>query len=289
MSTSRLTRYTELMRIDAHQHFWIYNPEDYVWMGPAHGPIRRDFLPEHLAPLLDSIGFDGSIAVQARQLVKETEWLLDLAEANPRIFGVVGWLDLCSEQIDAQIERFASRERLVGVRHVVHDEADPQFVLRNAFRHGISLLEPAGLAYDLLLRPQHIGPSIRLVDEFPNQPFVIDHIAKPLIAEGSLQPWEREIREIARRRNVTCKLSGMVTEADHDSWKPDQMVQYMDVVLEAFGPDRLMIGSDWPVCTLAGEYEPVMRVVLDYIGKLSASEREAVAGETCARFYGVSA
>lgn len=277
------------MRIDSHQHFWIYNRDDYVWMGPEHEAIRRDFLPEHLAPLLDSIGFDASIAVQARQMVRETEWLLGLAEAHPRTAGVVGWLDLCSQQIDGQIERFASHEKLVGVRHVVHDEADPEFVLRAAFRHGISLLEPAGLTYDLLLRPRHIAPSIRLVDEFPNVPFVIDHIAKPPIAEGGMEPWRSGIREIARREHVTCKLSGMVTEADHGAWRPEDIAPYMDVVLEAFGPDRLMIGSDWPVCTLAGAYEPVMRVVLDYIRGLSQDERSAISGATCARFYGVTA
>ena len=275
------------MKIDSHQHFWKYNDTDYVWMGPAHGTLRRDFVPADLAPLLDSIGFDGSIAVQARQMVEETEWLLALADEHPRVLGVVGWVDLRSPQAGEQIERFAAHPRMVGVRHVVHDEPDDEFVLRDRFRRGVALLEPAGLTYDLLLFPRHIRPSIRLVDEFPNQRFVVDHIAKPPIAAGQTEPWATELREIARRENVCCKLSGMVTEADHASWKPADLEPYLDIVLDAFGPDRLMIGSDWPVCTLAGAYRPVMEAVIAWAERLSAAERAAILGGTCRRFYGV--
>lgn len=277
------------MRIDAHQHFWIYNETDYVWMGPEHAAIRRDFLPEHLAPLLDSIGFGGSVVVQARQMVTETEWLLSLAREHSRVLGVVGWVDLCSPAAGEQIERFASDARLLGVRHVVHDEPDDEFVLRKDFQAGIALLEPAGLTYDLLLFPRHIAPSTRLVDAFANQRFVTDHIAKPDIASGTVEPWASDLREMARRENVWCKLSGMVTEADGAAWKPGDFTPYLDVVLEAFGPERVMIGSDWPVCTLAGAYKPVMEIVIDYASRLTPSERDAVLGGTCARFYGLDA
>ena len=275
------------MKIDAHQHFWKYNESDYVWMGPEHATIRRDFLPADLAPLLDSVDFDGSVAVQARQMTEETRWLLRLAEDHPRMLGVVGWVDLCSTDAEAQISAFASHPRLVGVRHVVHDEPDNEFVLRVDFQRGVGLLEPAGLTYDLLLFPRHIRPAVRLADAFPNQRFVVDHIAKPPIVAGETEPWATDLREIARRDNVWCKLSGMVTEADHRSWAPSDMTPYLDVVLEAFGVDRLMIGSDWPVCTLAGEYREVMEIVLRYVDRLSPDERGAILGGTCARFYGI--
>jgi L-fuconolactonase len=277
---------TIVKRIDAHQHFWIYNGTDYVWMGPEHETLRRDFTPEHLAPLLETIAFNGSIAVQARQFVKETDWLLSLADQYEQVAGVVGWLDLRSPDISAQIDRYGGHAALKGVRHVVHDEPDDDFMLRDAFRHGVSLLEAAGLTYDLLLFPRHLSRAIRIVDQFPNQPFVLDHIAKPPIADGLMSPWKAEITELARRPNVCCKLSGMVTEAALD-WKPDEIAPYIDVVVEVFGPDRLMIGSDWPVCTLAGDYETVMGVVLDYIGTLSSTEQDAIAGGTCSRFYSI--
>ncbi len=277
------------MKIDSHQHFWQYNETDYVWMGPEHDALRRTFLPEDLAPLLDSIGFDGSVAVQARQMTEETEWLLSLADRYPRLFGVVGWVDLCSVQADEQIERYAAHPKHVGVRHVVHDEPDDEFVLRRDFQRGVALLEPAGLTYDLLLFPRHLPPSTRLVDAFPNQRFVIDHIAKPPIADCEMEPWARDLREIARRENVWCKLSGMVTEADPNAWTPSDFTPYLDVVLEAFGPGRLMIGSDWPVCTMAGAYPSVMEIVIEYAGRLSPGERDAVLGDTCAAFYGLGA
>ena len=275
------------MKVDAHQHFWEYNDRDYVWMGPAHDAIRRTFLPDDLAPLLDSIGFDGSVAVQARQTVEETEWLLAQAARHPRVLGVVGWVDLRSARIGEQIDRYTADPKFVGVRHVVHDESDDEFVLRADFQHGVSLLEPAGLTYDLLLFPRHIRPSIALVDSCPNQRFVIDHIAKPPIAAGEIEPWASDLREIARRDNVWCKLSGMVTEADRRAWTPSDFTPYMDIVIEAFGADRLMIGSDWPVCALAGAYRPVMEIVIDYAERLSHGERAAILGGTCTEFYGL--
>ena len=275
-----------MKRIDAHQHFWIYNQNDYVWMGEEHGTLRRDFTPRDLAPLLDNIEFDGSVAVQARQLVEETEWLLELADTDERVMGVVGWIDLRSNDVHSQIDRFSPHPKLRGVRHVVHDEPDDDFMLRSDFRRGLALLEPAGLTYDFLLFPKHLSRALTIADEFPNQRFVVDHIAKPFIRDGVMSPWDGEMREIARRDNVMCKLSGMVTEAATE-WNAADFVPYIDVMMEAFGPARLMIGSDWPVSTIAGEYPAVMEIVLDYIRRLSESEQAAVSGDTCERFYGI--
>jgi L-fuconolactonase len=274
-----------MRRLDAHQHFWIYEAAQYPWMGPEHDAIRRDFLAADLVPHLNEIGFDASVAVQARQTPEETRWLLALAEGNDRIAGVVGWVDLCSPSIPAQLDEFAGSRKLVGVRHVVHDEPDDEFMLRDDFQRGISALGSVGLTYDLLVFPRHLSAAMTLVDRFPYQQFVVDHIAKPDIAGGVLDPWAGRIRELARRENVFCKLSGLVTEADHATWKPSDFEPYIETVLEAFGPSRLMIGSDWPVCTLAGTYESVMRLALEAIRGLAAEEQDAICGGTCARFY----
>jgi L-fuconolactonase len=247
--------------------------------------LKHDFLPEDLQPLLHSIHFDGSVAVQARQNLEETRWLLELAQQYPFIKGVVGWVDLRSEQLPGQLERFARHPKLVGVRHVVHDEPDDDFMLRPEFRRGISQLRDFDLTYDLLLFPKHLTAAARLVEEFPQQPFVLDHIAKPRIAEGLISPWQQDLRQLAKFPNVFCKLSGMVTEARWKQWQPGDFHRYMDIVFDAFGSRRIMIGSDWPVCTLSGEYEPVMKIVMDYVQQFPAEDQAAVLGENCARFY----
>ena len=276
------------MRIDAHQHFWHYDPAHHVWMTDAMAALRRDYLPDELAPLLRATGFDGTIAVQARQMVEETEWLLGLADRHPLIRGVVGWVDLRSPGLPSELERFAPHPRLVGVRHVVHDEPDDRFMLRPEFRRGIGRLREFDLAYDLLLFPRHLPVAVTLVDEFPDQPFVLDHIAKPAIRDGLFSPWREDLKRLAERPNVSCKLSGMVTEARWNAWRPGDLRPYIDVVLEAFGPERLMIGSDWPVCTLSGDYRSTMGVVVDYVGSLSPGERAGILGENCARIYRIN-
>jgi len=276
------------MRLDAHQHFWHYHPAQHVWMTDQMAVLRRDYLPDELAPLLQSIRFDGTIAVQARQMVEETEWLLALALEYDLIKGVVGWVDLRSPQIHAQLERYARHPRLVGVRHVVHDEPDDQFMRRPDFRRGIALLREFKLTYDLLLFPRHLPVAVELVREFPEQPFVLDHIAKPAIRDGTISPWDRGLRELARCGNVWCKLSGMVTEARWKQWRPADFHRYLDVVLEAFGPERVMIGSDWPVCTLSGDYAAVMGIVMDYVQQFPPAVRAGILGENCVRFYGVN-
>jgi L-fuconolactonase len=273
------------MRLDSHQHFWRYSPTEYTWMTERMGILKRDFLPEDLQPLLQSIYFDGCVAVQALQNLEETRWLLELAERHPFIKGVVGWVDLRSEQLPAQLESFRKHPKLVGVRHVVHDEPDDDFMLRPEFRRGISQLRDFDLAYDLLLFPKHLTVAARLVEEFPQQPFVLDHIAKPRIGEGLISPWQEDLHKLAKFPNVFCKLSGMVTETKWKQWQPGDFHRYMDVVFEAFGPNRLMIGSDWPVCILSGEYEPAMKIVIDYVQKFPAEVQAAVLGENCASFY----
>ncbi len=274
------------MKIDCHQHYWHFNLKDYSWMGDNMSVIKRDFLPSDLLPELESINFDGSVAVQARQNLEETQWLLKLADDFPHIKGVVGWLDLQSETVETDIQEFATHPKAVGVRHVIHDEEDDNFMLRPEFIRGIKLLEKYNLAYDILIFPKHLQNTIKFVREFSeNQTFIIDHIAKPFIKDGILSPWKEEITELAKFPNVFCKLSGMVTEADWENWNPEHLKPYLDVVLKAFGTDRVMIGSDWPVCLVAGKYEKVMGVVMDYISKFSETDKAKILGGNAVKAY----
>lgn len=276
------------MRLDAHQHFWKYSPADYAWISDKMQVLQRDFLPLDLKPLLVAQNLDGSIAVQAQQTCEETRWLLDLAERNEFIRGVVGWVDLCVPRIREQVDALPNRRKLVGIRHIVQDEPDDAFMLRPDFRRGIAELSGLGLVYDLLLHPRHLPVAVKLVREFPNQAFVLDHIAKPPIADRRLEPWAENIRALASFSNVSCKLSGMVTEARWKEWRPDDFKPYLDTVLEAFGPGRLMIGSDWPVCLLSSTYPDTLGIVLDYVDKLSADEQQGILGSNCARVYGIA-
>jgi L-fuconolactonase len=274
-----------MLRLDAHQHFWNYSPAEYGWINEKMAVLKRDFLPQDLKPLLDQQEFDGSIAVQARQSLEETLWLLDLAEQNDCVRGVVGWVDLCSPVLLEQLSALETRKKLVGARHVVQDEPDDQFMMRSDFRRGIANLAAFGLVYDLLLCPRQLPAAVKLVREFPEQKFVLDHIAKPEIANRSLEPWGRDLRELAKNPNVFCKLSGMVTEARWCDWMPDDFKPYLDTVLDAFGPSRLMIGSDWPVCTLSSSYSDTVGIVLNYVSQLSHDERAGILGGNCSRIY----
>ena len=251
------------------------------------GALKHDFLPADLEPLLKSIDFDGCVAVQARQSLEETEWLLDLAQRHSFIKGVVGWVDLQSEKLSEQLQKFSGHRKLAGVRHVVHDEPDDHFMLRPQFRRGIAQLREFGLTYDLLLFPKHLPVAAQLVEEFPQQPFVLDHIAKPGIAEAAISPWQDDLRRLAKFPNVFCKLSGMVTEARWKQWQPVDFQRYLDVVVDAFGASRLMIGSDWPVCTLSGDYAAVMNIVIDYVKQFPPDTQAAILGDNCAGFYGI--
>ena len=274
-----------MSRIDAHQHFWKYNPQDYGWIGPEMAVLKADHLPEDLAPLLSSAGIHGTVAVQARQTLEETAWLLELADRHPLIWGVVGWIDLCGPDLQSQLERFSAYPRFRGVRHVVQDEPDDEFMVRPDFVQGLGALRPFGLTYDILVFPRHLPVACQVVSQFPDQPFVLDHIAKPPIKERQIEPWASDIRNLAAYPNVCCKISGMVTEADWRRWQPADLHPYLDIVFEAFGSRRIMFGSDWPVCTVAGAYADVVGVVLDYVDSLSADEQSAVWGETAQGFY----
>jgi L-fuconolactonase len=272
------------MHIDAHQHFWQYSPQEYSWIDNTMAPIRRDFLPPDLQPLLEDNGFQGSVVVQVRQTMEETQWLLKLADANPFILGVVGWVDLCSPELRSQLESFAGKPKLVGIRHIVQSEPDG-FLLRPDFLRGISVLEEFDLAYDILIYPKHLPAAAEFVRRFPRQRFVLDHLAKPPIKSGAIDGWARGIRELASFPNVYAKLSGLVTEAGWEAWTPEDIWPYLDVAFGCFGPDRLMIGSDWPVCLCAASYKRAMNVVRQYLDRCDVKEREAFLGENAAAFW----
>lgn len=274
------------MRIDSHQHFWRFNPTDYGWMKPDW-PIRRDFLPADLEPELRACNLDGCVAVQARQCLEESRWLLGQANEADIIRGVVGWVDLRSSDVTRQLEEFAKHPKFVGVRHVVQDELDDNFMLREDFQRGIAALRDFDLTYDLLVFPKQLPAAIALAQKFLKQPFVLDHIAKPQIKDGVLSPWREQIRELAKLPNVMCKISGMVTEADWQHWTAGDFKPYLDVVFEAFGPSRLMYGSDWPVCLLAGGYNKVFSLAEDYVSQLPAADTTGFFGKNAATFYGL--
>jgi L-fuconolactonase len=273
------------MRIDAHQHFWCYDPKDYEWIDERMSALRRDFLPQHLEPELKQAGFDACIAVQARQSLAETRWLLELAASSPFIYGVVGWVDLCSPDVATQLAGFAQDPRLLGVRHVVQGEPDDRFLLRPEFLRGIAALEEFALTYDLLIYPRHLSVAAEFVQRFPRQRFVLDHLAKPPIKSGSLRPWSENLRRLAESPNVFCKLSGLLTESDWSNWKPEHIVPCIDVVMEGFGPERLMIGSDWPVCTVVAPYLRTMEVVTGYLARFPEKIHDAILGGNAERFW----
>ncbi len=273
------------MRLDAHNHFWHYSADEYGWITDEMAVLRRDFLPEDLAREQAAIGFEGSVVVQARQTLEETKWLLGLADEHPLIKGVVGWVDLCSDEVGEQLQGFVDHTHFCGVRHVLQDEANDRFMLREEFLRGIGVLGEFGLPYDILIMPHHLPHACKLVERFPEQAFVLNHIAKPFIRDGVMEPWATDIRRLAEHPNVFCKASDMVTEADWERWRPADFHPYLDVVFEAFGTERVMIGSDWPVCTVAGSYAEVMGIVLDYVERLTSAERDAILGENAASVY----
>jgi L-fuconolactonase len=276
------------VKIDAHQHFWHYSPRTHGWIDDSMRALKRDFLPRDLEPLLRASSFDGSIAVQASLDVRETEWLLDLADEHSWIRGVVGWVDLCAHDVERELARLSRREKLVGIRHIVQSEPDPEFMLRDDFQRGIELLSKFGLAYDILIYAHQLPSAIELAARFPDQRFVLDHLGKPGIKAGTVDArarWEADVRALAAHANVSCKLSGLVTEADWSRWKASDFDFYLDVAESAFGPDRLMIGSDWPVCLLAADHARAMEIVSARLERSVGASRDAVLGGNAARVY----
>jgi L-fuconolactonase len=275
------------MKIDAHQHFWKYNDRDYLWMTAGMGKLREDHMPSNLSPLIEATGIGGSVAVQARQSVEESLWLLQLADQYSFIRAVVGWVDLCSDDLNQRLEMLAQRPKFRGVRHVVQDEPDDTFMLQESFLAGLGQLQRFGLTYDLLLFPRHLPVACQVVKQFPDQRFVLDHIAKPAVRSGEMEPWASDLKRLAEFPNVYCKISGLVTEAKWDAWRPQDFEPYLDVVLKAFSPRRLMIGSDWPVCTLAADYKAVIQLETDFIARLSREEQKAILETNPAEFYSI--
>ncbi len=274
-----------MMRIDAHQHFWTYSPAEYPWIGAGMERLARDYAPAELAAVAGPQGVAGSVAVQARQSLGETRWLLKLADDSPFIRGVVGWVDLRSERVAEELAVFAAHKKFVGVRHVVQDEPDQRFLLGEDFVRGVRILGQFGLTYDLLVYPQQLPAAVELAGTLPEQQFILDHLAKPRIKTGELAEWRRDIEDLARHPNVACKLSGLVTEAAWRQWQRADFTPYMAVALDAFGPERLMFGSDWPVCLLSGEYDDVTGIIADFIGALAGDEQSLIWGNTARRVY----
>jgi L-fuconolactonase len=279
------------MRVDAHHHLWHYTPESYGWIEDSPDDsmqvLRRDFLPADLAHEAAAAHIDATIAVQAQQTLEETHWLLSLAAQSPLIQGVVGWAPIASDNFPVILEFLARNPLLSGLRHVV--QAEPNgFLDAPAFNRGIASLLPTGLVYDILIFARQLPEATRFVNRHPNQSFVLDHIAKPDIKNDGFEVWDKNIRELACRPNVTCKLSGMVTEADFDTWTPAQLQPYFDTVLEAFGPTRLMFGTDWPVLTVACTYKQWTETVDTWLSPLTPTERAAIQGETATRIYSLA-
>lgn len=273
------------MRVDAHQHFWRYDPAEHAWITPDLAVLRQDYLPGDLKPLLDACGMDGCVAVQARQTLEETRWLLELADKNPWIVGVVGWVDLCAENVEEQLRPFLSNPSFKGVRHDVQSEPDDRFLLRADFQRGIRALTRHDLAYDLLLLPRHLPAAAELAAAHPGQRFILDHLAKPEIRSGRFLPWAEDLRRLASCPNVACKLSGLVTEADRHNWKPSDFTPYIELAMEVFGPSRMMVGSDWPVCLLSVGYAQVCGLAEQFLAGLPPAEREAVWSGAAQLFY----
>jgi len=274
------------MRIDAHQHFWRYSPEEYSWIDDSMRAIRRDFLPADLAPALASAQLDGSIAVQARQSIDETDWLLALANSSPGIKGVVGWVPLAAEgaNIRRVLDRYDGQTRLKGVRHVLQAEPDAYFS-NPGFNTALHEIARRNLSYDLLVYARQLPAALAWIDRHPNLRVVVDHIAKPVVDGVPRPEWRAQMRELARRPNVFCKFSGVVTEAPHWRWSVGQIRPYFETVLEAFGAQRLMFGSDWPVCLVAADYARWFATVESLVQPLSTTERDAIFGGAATAFY----
>ncbi len=278
-----------MLTIDAHHHLWRYTPEEFDWLSGPLAPLRRDFLPPDLLTTLASAHISGAVAVQARQSLEETRWLLDIATRTPQIKGVVGWAPIAAPTFPAHLESLLQHPQLKALRHVIQAEPDPNFILRPNFNAGIDLLLPTHLAYDLLIFARHLPQTITFVDRHPNQLFILDHLAKPPIATNTLEPWATHLRDLAQRPNVLCKLSGLVTETavedGRHTWTPAQLTPYLDIVTEAFTPARLLAASDWPVCLAATSYPAWFSLLHTHFAPFTPSEREAIFATNAIRAY----
>ncbi|HEV8282992.1 MAG TPA: amidohydrolase family protein [Chitinophagaceae bacterium] len=273
------------MRIDAHQHFWKFDPIRDSWITDEMAVIQKDFLPQDLKPILDQNGFDGCVTIQSDQSYDENRFQLHNAAECDFIKGIVGWADLTSPNVEKSLDYLSQFEKMKGFRHVLQGEKDRAFMLQPAFMNGISKLEKFGFTYDILIFPDQLKYIAGFVEAFTNQKFVIDHIAKPEIKNGKIEEWKKEMMKIGEYENVYCKISGMVTEADWKNWKKEDFVPYIDVVVNAFGIKRIMYGSDWPVCLVAASYEKMLNIARDYFSSFSQDEQQLVFGENATKFY----
>jgi L-fuconolactonase len=274
-----------VLKIDSHQHFWKYDTVRDHWIGQSMSIIQRDFLPEDLEPVLIRNGVDGCIVVQADQSRDENTFQLKNSLSNDFIKGIVGWIDLCAPDINEQLSYYRQFNKMKGFCHVLQNEGQRDFMLQRDFRRGIGFLRNYNFTYDLLVFPDQLPYATQFVTHFPDQPFVLDHLGKPRVREKELTSWKREIKALATRKNVYCKVSGMITEADWNSWRDADFVPYLDVVVECFGMKRLLFGSDWPVCLLAGTYERMLALVADYFSSFSKDEQAQFFGGNAKDFY----
>jgi len=274
------------MKLDSHQHFWKYSPQQHNWIDDSMVSLKRDFLPNDLEPHLVKNKIEACVVVQADQSEKETEFLLELATQYEFIKGVVGWVDLRAKNVEERLQFYSQNQYFKGVRHIVQSEKQ-DFLLDPAFQNGIGKLGNLNLTYDLLIYSHQIEAAIKLVSQFPNQKFVLDHLAKPNIKNGKIDPWKNQIQRLAQFSNVSCKISGMVTEADHSQWKPSDFIPYLDIVFDAFGENRILFGSDWPVCLLAASYQEVYQLITDYTANFSLEQRDKLFGANAERFYNI--
>ena len=275
------------MKIDAHHHFWKYDPQTYSWMNDQMEILKKDYLPENLKDNILATDIDGVISVQADQSLRETDDLLTYAEAHNFILGVVGWLPLADSNVEKIMESYADQSLLKGIRHVVQDEPNNKFILGKEFNQGVSLIKKFNWVYDILIFERQLGPTIQFVDQHPHQVFVLDHIAKPRIGDAMMEPWKSQMYELAKRENVSCKLSGIATEAKWKEWREDDLTPYMEIALDAFGPNRMMFGSDWPVARLAVEYGPWVDLCRRFISSLSVDEQALIEGRVAEKIYGL--
>ena len=274
------------MKLDSHQHFWKYSPQQHNWIDDSMVSLKRDFLPNDLEPHLIENKIEACVVVQADQSEKETEFLLEMAAQYEFIKGVVGWVDLRAKNVEERLQFYCQNQYFKGVRHIVQSEKQ-DFLLDPAFQNGIGKLGNLNLTYDLLIYPHQIEAAIKLVSQFPSQKFVLDHLAKPHIKNGKIDPWKNQIQRLAQFSNVSCKISGMVTEADHVQWKPSDFIPYLDIVFEAFGENRILFGSDWPVCLLAASYQEVYHLITDYTANFSLEQRDKLFGGNAERIYNI--
>jgi L-fuconolactonase len=281
---SAQSQQSDVLRIDAHHHLWNYSPEEYPWIDDSMAALRRDFNAADLHEVMRRSHVDGAVAIQARRTIEETSWLLDCADATDRICGVVGWAPLLANDLSATLDLFTSRSKLVGIREIVQAEPD-EYLDHPAFDRAMTELTRRGLAYDLLIREGQLEDAIRLVDRHPDQRFVLNHAAKPRIAASEMEPWRHHIHALGQRSSVCCKLSGLVTESNWSHWSLDTLRPYLDVCVEAFGPQRLMAGSDWPVCLVASSYAQWWSVLAEYFAPFSSVEKQRIFGGTAIEFY----